>query len=404
MCALKWSTEDLERGRTGSVLVYSVVLMVALFGLVSLAVDLGHLYTVRSQLQTAADAAAMAGAGTLYGDSRTTADTVGAVAAAAQLAALNTADAMAVSLQPQDVEVGNWDKNASPPFDVARTPTNAVRVLTRRQKSRGNAVQLWFAKCFGLGSCDASAQAIAKVRPPTSAQKIVGVERIRFASLGVLAAVYGDLASNGDIDVGMPLGLLVKVDGDARSYGGSVRRGVLAQITGSTSPLPEKLNYPAVQKPAANDNSQIAAKLNSYGDFTTLLGARIPAGNYVVRDLNMLAGIAIDVEGPVTFYVERNVNIAAGVNLLGQVNTDASKFRVRVLEGGSVNFLANLLTPIYMDLYAPDSDINIAVGVNKFQGRIVGKTLDVCLPVLGCIVPEYGLPDPLDGTRVSLVK
>ena len=39
-----------------------------------------------------------------------------------------------------------------------------------------------------------------------------------------------------------------------------------------------------------------------------------------------------------------------------------------------------------MVIYAPSSPITIAVGVNRFTGTLVGKTLDVSLPVLGRFV------------------
>ena len=39
-----------------------------------------------------------------------------------------------------------------------------------------------------------------------------------------------------------------------------------------------------------------------------------------------------------------------------------------------------------MVVYAPDSDILIAVGVNRFTGTLVGRTLDISLPVLGTFV------------------
>jgi hypothetical protein len=100
-----------------------------------------------------------------------------------------------------------------------------------------------------------------------------------------------------------------------------------------------------VTVPTSHRNARLGSYLSGAGDFTMLLGASVPAGTYVVRNLNLLAGVAVDVEGPVTFYVTRSVNLAAGVNLFGSTSTDAANFKVRVADGGSVNFLANLLTP-----------------------------------------------------------
>jgi len=227
-----------------------------------------------------------------------------------------------------------------------------------------------------------------------SSYNFAGIDSVDFSSLGVLARVNGNIASNGNIRVGVPLGLLVGVNGDARSYAGSVTKGTLAYISGSKAPLSEQLYFPAVKVPLDNNNSQIAGYLDSDGDFNALLSAVIPAGTYVVRDLNFLAGLNIRLEGPVTFYVTGNFNLAVGANLLGNPVYPPSYLKIRVANGGSVNFLANLLTPIYMDLYAPSSNVNIAVGVNHYHGRLIAKRLNVALPILGQFTIDNSLPPP----------
>src|SRR5438874_127909 len=54
--------------RVGSVLPAVVICLVALLGCVALAIDIGMMMVARTQCQTVADAAAMAGARTLNGD------------------------------------------------------------------------------------------------------------------------------------------------------------------------------------------------------------------------------------------------------------------------------------------------------------------------------------------------
>ena len=389
-----------RRRRCGQVLIYSVLLMSGLMAVGSLAVDLARVQLARTQLQTAADAAARAGAASLL---ERPGDAASAVAAATSAAAFNAADGKPVALSASDVQVGNYDESASLTFVAGRLPLNAVRTVARRDRASGNPVPLSFAKTIGMDAYDVSAAAVARSDSPASGYGIAGTDRVSFASIGVLAQMDGRVVSNGDINVGWPLGLLVRVDGDVRSYGGTVRRGVLAGITGSTAALTDKLNFPSVRLPAADDNAKLGSWLSSGGDFTTLLGARIPAGTYVVRNLTLLAGLAVDVEGPVTFYVTGDVNIAAGVNLFGSMSNNAANFKVRVTKGGRVNFLADLLTPLYMDVYAPDSDIIVAVGVNHYTGRLVGKSLDVCLPVLGRITEDPSLAPATPG-GVTLVK
>jgi Flp pilus assembly protein TadG len=368
--------------RRGAVLIGYCILMTALIGIASLAVDLGHVELVKTQLQTAADAAALAGAAALAaGDSPT--QIASACNSAVQTAALNSIDNQPVVLLGTDVQVGNWDTTQTPSFSVSRSPGNAVRITACRQASRGTAVALTLAATIGVKSCDTSATAIAAVRSPMSSYGIVGISHVNFSSLGVLARIQGDVVSDGDINIGNPLGLLVSVTGNAQSFSGYVSHGGLAQIAGSTAGLQSALNFPPVVLPASNNNTNISSYLDSQNNFIAIGLATIPAGTYVVHDLNILADVDLNLQGPVTFYVTGAFNLAASVNLLGNTNDSPSNFNVNVLQGGTVNFLANILVPIEMNLYAPQSAINIAVGVNNYTGELIGQKLDIALPVLG---------------------
>jgi hypothetical protein len=180
---------------------------------------------------------------------------------------------------------------------------------------------------------------------------------------------------------------------------------MLAGITGSTRPLPDELVYPSVQLPLRSDNEKIRPYLDSQGDFNALLFTSIPSGTYIVRDLNLLANVVVRLEGPVTFYVTRHFNMAATVNLLGNPNFSPSMFKVRVAPGGEVHFLANLLSPLNMDLYAPDTEVDIAVGINRYYGRLIAKRLHILLTVLGEFEEARNLDDPNDGcSTVCLVN
>ncbi len=57
---------EMRKKAKGSVAVITAITMVALLGLGAMAIDIGNLMVARSELQNAADAAAMAGAGCLY--------------------------------------------------------------------------------------------------------------------------------------------------------------------------------------------------------------------------------------------------------------------------------------------------------------------------------------------------
>src|SRR5687768_6187913 len=57
-----------SRARRGNVIVLSAFLMIAMMGLIAFAVDLGYLYNVRTEMQRAADASAIAACWELIDD------------------------------------------------------------------------------------------------------------------------------------------------------------------------------------------------------------------------------------------------------------------------------------------------------------------------------------------------
>ncbi len=145
------STKGLRDNKGVSLILFAIALIV-ICGFAALAIDIGHLYHVKDQLQVAADAAALAGAGELTGGSDAT-KTANAKLAAARLAKKNTADQLPVILTTStDVEVGNWDNTKTPNFKAGRTPLNAVRVFALRTGANTDQPKAsnWFARVFAL--------------------------------------------------------------------------------------------------------------------------------------------------------------------------------------------------------------------------------------------------------------
>ena len=381
----------------GSILLQTLGAMAVLMGMTSLSVDLGAYHTAKAELQRAADAAALAASSQIE---------VSGTLAATEARSYVEANAVGgCKLDPGAVTVqtGRWENEVFLPTSVG--PLNAVSVTLRRTRATNNPVNLFFAKLVGVESIDVSATAIAYIKPKASPYNFVGVDSVKFTSLDVLNSVTGRVVSNGDINIGYPLGLLVGVVGDVRSYAGITKKGPLAAITGTTAPLSEKLVYPSVVLPATNNNDQIAAYLNASGDFTAVAAAYIPGGTYVVRDLNFVASLIVHLQGPVTFYVTRNANFAVTANLLGNTTFDPSNLAIRVCPGGAVNFIAPLLVPLRMDLYAPDTDITILVPVTNFKGRMIGKTLTIAVPLLSRFEEDQALGDPQPKmSRLTLVE
>lgn len=171
--------------RRGAVVVWTAALMPVLLGFVALTVDTGYLYMVRTELQVAADAAALAGAWTLY-DEYGQGDEIAARAEAERFAGLN-------------LKMDNWPLGEDgfelgwipDPYDPASpfTPTfveeaNTVRVVVRRTAATGNPVKMFFASIFGVHQVDLAA---------TASVTMMGVQQADGVPLALRAPGFGPI-------------------------------------------------------------------------------------------------------------------------------------------------------------------------------------------------------------------
>ena len=132
----------------GSTLLLVAISMTSLLSMVALAVDAGLLFTARGEAQRVADAAALAGAASFIEapDNEARARNL-----AVEYAAMNDVRKASVVLLAEDVEV-----------DLA---LKRVTVTVRRTGDRGDAIDTWFARIFGVESVDVVAQATAEAVP-----------------------------------------------------------------------------------------------------------------------------------------------------------------------------------------------------------------------------------------------
>ncbi len=168
-----------ERGLTA---VVAALLMVILIGVAAFAIDIGHLYLVKNELQNAADAGCLAGARFLYeGSGESINENSNQIAREAAMA--NKSENLPVEVQwgggnTGDVERGHWSLSSrtfTPSDHTARVPlwnvsqdeldadsnfVNAIRVRTRRERTPAVS---FFARIFGYESFFLSAEAIAYV-------------------------------------------------------------------------------------------------------------------------------------------------------------------------------------------------------------------------------------------------
>lgn len=147
-----FTSARLRRGRqrAGATLVLVAILVAILLGMVAFVVDLSYLSAKRSQLQSAADAAALAGA-TSLGGATSPAQTI---AQADHYAKGNVTGVHTV------VTLGQWDPQARH-FTPWADPPNAVKAELKLTAANNNPVPAYFARMFGRDHFDLTRQAIA---------------------------------------------------------------------------------------------------------------------------------------------------------------------------------------------------------------------------------------------------
>lgn len=136
------------------------VMLIAFLATLALSIDIAYMQLTRTELRTATDAAARAGAEALSRD-----QSIGlARKAIKRAAARNFVAGAPLQLQNQDIIFGSSKLQAdgSWKFEAGGTPTNAVRVLGRRtDDSQSGSVSLFFGRVFGRDSFEPVQEAVA---------------------------------------------------------------------------------------------------------------------------------------------------------------------------------------------------------------------------------------------------
>ena len=165
-----WTRRASPAKQRGAIAVLVALMLVVLMGFTSLAVDLAFGLVVRNELQNAADAAALAGAGWLYRDGAAP-NWVAATDAASAAIALNQSSH--VNLGDGDVQPGYWNVASGSsalqalPAVAGAGDAAAVQVtISRAAGQNGGAVPTFFANLLGIGSMPVTATAIAAVTAP----------------------------------------------------------------------------------------------------------------------------------------------------------------------------------------------------------------------------------------------
>jgi Flp pilus assembly protein TadG len=165
--AIRSALETAFRGRRGAAAMVFALLLPVLVGFIALSVDTSIIAAARSQLSTAADAAALAGAQQLANEYRvrgvtdmssqiTTAND-SAIAFAAKNKVFNQPVSLVAGTiwtNSGDIQVGYLDPN-NPHSSLVTTPAlaptfNSVQVTARRDTSRGGQIPTFFSSLMGF--------------------------------------------------------------------------------------------------------------------------------------------------------------------------------------------------------------------------------------------------------------
>jgi hypothetical protein len=149
----------------GSILVFVTISLVALIGFAAWSTETGRAWQAKSQLQRAADSAALAGVGNLFSADFLTVDEAAARTAATTYGAQHKALGTNLTIPAADVEVGSWDMAAQTftalPGNTDPDVMRSVRVVTRRDNNANGPIDTILGRALGVDSITVNTDAIA---------------------------------------------------------------------------------------------------------------------------------------------------------------------------------------------------------------------------------------------------
>ncbi|GAB4139747.1 MAG: hypothetical protein Tsb009_08840 [Planctomycetaceae bacterium] len=166
---MKKKTNTPTKRRKGAIAVLAAFLMVPLLSLVAVAVDYGYLCVVKTDLQRAADAAALAAVRDLIPDTNGNQDLDQVRSTVRQYAAANVSNSSNFTVLDSDIEIGRFDPaTVYTNFTILNTGIfDTVRVTLRRDSSANSPVSLFFARIFGKNTSSVTVTATAVLQKGT---------------------------------------------------------------------------------------------------------------------------------------------------------------------------------------------------------------------------------------------
>ncbi|HUG90910.1 MAG TPA: pilus assembly protein TadG-related protein [Planctomycetaceae bacterium] len=393
------------RKRRGAVLVLAAVVMVVLFAMTAFTVDVGYIAYTKTQLQSAVDAAALAGAQALPDGPGQARD------AAHDVAGSNTAAGNAVYVAPDaDVDIGLWSEatqSFTPLNGSALSMANAVRVTGRLTKARERQLNLFFAPVIGASETDVEATAIGML-DINLCGRIVGLDRVEVqnGTVDSYDSASGDYGGGNRGDEGhvcsngpIVLDPLSSIRGNALPGPGyTVNRPDL--VSGTTQPRRREIEAPPVDTSEVlldNDNDLLDTVGLGSGGSISLAGNQsidLPPGTYYIDGDFSVSGLAsLSITGPTEIYVTGAIDVSGR----GLVNTGRPADLKLYSTGQPVRIAGS--AAFHGVVYAPLSAVEVA-GTAAYYGAVVGKTLTLSGhpssvhydASLEPVVPEFARP------------
>jgi len=150
----------------GAVLPFVMVSLFALLAFAAWSTETGRVWQTKSQLQAAADSAALAGVGSLFSADFTTVDAGAARTAAMTYGAEHVALGTNLTIAAADVEAGSWDMASQTftplPGNIDPNVVRAVRVVARRDTIANGPIDTILGRALGVNSIPVSTGAVAE--------------------------------------------------------------------------------------------------------------------------------------------------------------------------------------------------------------------------------------------------
>jgi len=254
--------------RRGATVIMVALLLLVFIGFAAVAIDIGHLFIVRNELQNAADAGCLAGARLLYSeDGLMVNENSNQVAYEAALA--NRSEKVPVDVHwsggnAGDVERGHWSfatgtftaSELTQPvslwdvtpedLDANSAFVNALRVKTRRQDTPSAS---FFARLFGHESFSLWREAIATIGfagtlAPGEADQPIAICKESLLANGQYTCSTGRMITNHEVVAGLESGAWTDFNQESACLTGINAQSVRSLICGGGNPTPIVLGQP----------------------------------------------------------------------------------------------------------------------------------------------------------------